>query len=77
MALAREGAIPAILARDPDQGDLRVQLEKMSAKAHYVKVDLSSDADCATAVEEIATRFGGIDGLVNCPASAPVAQNWV
>jgi L-fucose dehydrogenase len=59
--LAEEGAIPVILTRRaPDAAWL-----KGIARADVVLADLSDDAQCRRAVEEIRTRHGRIDGLVN------------
>lgn len=59
--LAEEGAIPVILTRRaPDAAWL-----KGLARADVVLADLSDDAQCRRAVDEIRTRHGKIDGLVN------------
>ncbi|WP_374429562.1 SDR family oxidoreductase [Tabrizicola sp.] len=59
--LAEEGAIPVILTRRaPDAAWL-----KGVARADVVLADLSDDAQCRLAVEEIRARHGKIDGLVN------------
>lgn len=59
--LAEEGAVPVILTRRaPDAGWL-----KGIARADVVLADLSDDAQCRRAVQEIRARHGKIDGLVN------------
>lgn len=59
--LAEEGAIPVILTRRaPDAAWL-----KGVARADVVLADLSDDAQCRRAVEDIRARHGKIDGLVN------------
>lgn len=59
--LAEEGAIPVILTRRaPDAAWLKVV-----ARADVVLADLSDDAQCRRAVEDIRARHGKIDGLVN------------
>ena len=59
--LAEEGAIPVILTRRaPDTGWL-----KGVARADVVLADLSDDAQCRRAVQDIRARHGKIDGLVN------------
>lgn len=59
--LAEEGAIPVILTRRaPDAAWL-----KGLGQADVVLADLSDDAQCRRAVQEIRARHGKIDGLVN------------
>lgn len=59
--LAEEGAIPVILTRRaPDAAWL-----KGIARADVVLADLSDDAQCRRAVQDIRARHGSIDGLVN------------
>lgn len=65
MALAAEGAIPAIIARRaPDEAFLD-RLTALEQKAGWVKADLSRDEDVRAAVEEIHRRWGPVYGLVN------------
>lgn len=59
--LAEEGAIPVILTRRaPDAAWL-----KGVARADVVLADLSDDAQCRRAVQEIRAKHGKVDGLVN------------
>lgn len=59
--LAEEGAIPVILTRRaPDAAWL-----KGVARADVVLADLSDDAQCRRAVQDIRAKHGRIDGLVN------------
>ena len=59
--LAEEGAIPVILARRaPDAGWLAGV-----PRAEVLLADLSDDDQCRSAVAEIRTRLGRVDGLVN------------
>lgn len=61
VVLSEEGAIPVILTRRaPDAAWLATL-----PRAEVVLADLSVDADCRRAVEEIRTRHSRIDGLVN------------
>lgn len=63
--LAAEGAIPVIFARrEPDHAFLD-GLTANSPRAGWVKVELSDDAQCESAIAETIARFGRIDGLVN------------
>ncbi|MBE2274977.1 MAG: SDR family oxidoreductase [Rhodobacteraceae bacterium] len=58
--LAEEGARPVILARrQPDPAWLA------RTGAAFVQVELSDDAACARAVEEVRARQGAVHGLVN------------
>ncbi|NHB76608.1 SDR family oxidoreductase [Rhodobacter calidifons] len=60
--LAAEGAIPVIFARrapDPDW------LAGLGPQAGWIEVELSSDAQCRTAVAGVRSRFGQVYGLVN------------
>ena len=67
--LAEEGAIPVVLSRRlPDPAFWSPIVEATSRNgpgAHAIALELSDDAACARAVQEIADRFGRIDGLVN------------
>lgn len=59
--LAEEGAVPVILARRaPDSAWL-----SGVARADVIVADLSDDAQCRRAVQEIRARHGRVDGLVN------------
>jgi L-fucose dehydrogenase len=59
--LAEEGAIPVILTRRaPEAAWL-----KGLARSDVVLADLSDDAQCRRALDDIRTRHGKIDGLVN------------
>ncbi|OYX21290.1 MAG: short-chain dehydrogenase [Rhodobacterales bacterium 32-66-9] len=59
--LAEEGAVPVILTRRaPDAAWL-----KGVTRADVVLADLSDDAQCRRAVDEIRTKHSKIDGLVN------------
>lgn len=65
MELAQEGAIPVIFARsDPDASFMRKLCER-SAKAAWIKADVSDDEQCRAAVDETRRRWERIDGLVN------------
>ncbi|WP_104204342.1 SDR family oxidoreductase [Billgrantia saliphila] len=65
LTLAQERAIPVILARSQPQPDFMVELENLSSKACFIATELSDEAACRRAVDEIIDRFGRIDGLVN------------
>ncbi len=61
--LVEEGAIPAILDKD-EQSSKRI-LSGIHNKGHFIKTDLTSSVACQKAVEEIKSKYGKIDGLVN------------
>ncbi|MDQ1846852.1 SDR family oxidoreductase [Gemmobacter fulvus] len=59
--LVEEGALPVILTRSPPDAAWLARLPR----ADVVLADLSQDDACRRAVEEIRSRHGRIDGLVN------------
>lgn len=63
--LAREGAVPAIVARRAPDVAWLARLQALCPQAGWVRADLSVDADCDRAVAEVLARFGRIDALVN------------
>lgn len=60
--LAHEGAIPVIIGRNAV--DNEATLQKIGRGAHVV-AELSNPVECKKAIEEVITKFGRIDGLVN------------
>ncbi len=65
-ALASEGAIPVILDRNPLKDQYSREIHVIQPKTHFIRVSLNSEEECRGAVEETVSRFGIIDGLVNC-----------
>ena len=65
LALASEGAVPAVVARREPSADFVRDLRALQPKAGIFLADLSKDGDCRRAVAEVRERFGRIDGLVN------------
>ncbi len=61
-AAAAEAAIPVIVDRDGDPGK---QLHAEFPISHLIVADLSSPADCQTAVSSTVEEFGRLDALVN------------
>lgn len=64
--LAREGAVPVIVGRN--EADNLKAMETIVAnggKAWQVVAELSKPEECASAVQQVITQFGRIDGLVN------------
>jgi len=65
LALAQEGAIPVVLGKSPMAPEFAAQLVAQAPVHLFVQVELSDDAACATAVQQVITQFGRVDGLVN------------
>lgn len=65
-ASAQEGAIPAVIDRDPEAGR-KIERELTSGSMHgrWIEAELSETDGCRRAVEAIVTKYGRIDGLVN------------
>ena len=63
--LASEGAIVAIICRSALNDDFVEKLKKNGARYWFGQSDLMDEQACANNVQEIVTRFGRIDGLVN------------
>jgi len=65
MRLAREGAVPVVLAREaPDDAFWRALLA-LQPKAAFFPVELQDEGPCREAVEQTLARFGRLDALVN------------
>jgi L-fucose dehydrogenase len=65
-ALAREGAVPAIVDRDEAATRaLERELRESGARVEAVVADVTDDAACRSAVEEIVRRSGRLDAVVN------------
>ncbi|WP_343517918.1 SDR family oxidoreductase [Sphingomonas sp.] len=65
LALAEEGAVPAILGRSELEGEFEERLRALQPQAIFIRTELTDDAACAAAVVQIAARGHGIHGLVN------------
>ncbi len=63
--LAEEGAIPAILDRNPLDPTFEAALRAVQPATLFVCTELNDDAACAAAVARIAGEGQGIYGLVN------------
>lgn len=63
--LAEEGAVPVILARSTPAPDFLAHIAKLSPQSGWVQADLSDDAQCRRAVDDIRARWGQVYGLVN------------
>jgi L-fucose dehydrogenase len=65
-ALAQEGAVPVIIDRDREAGEiLAADLQKGKAGSFLIVAELDAALACANAVEQAAQKFGRIDALVN------------
>lgn len=64
-SLAAEGAIPIILSRSAPDPDFMAQLTAKSSQAMAIATELTDDAKCRSAVDQVVSSFGRIDGLVN------------
>jgi NAD(P)-dependent dehydrogenase (short-subunit alcohol dehydrogenase family) len=73
--LARHGAAVAVLDRDPAAAHRTVsQIVSSGGRAVAVIADVTSDEDCARAVNEARERLGGLDTLVNNVAAWSPAE---
>ncbi|MEO0796115.1 MAG: SDR family oxidoreductase [Verrucomicrobiota bacterium] len=65
-SFAAEGAHPVIIGRDPLAGEaLAKELNSQGQLASYFECELTDESRLQSTVEEIAARYGHIDGLVN------------
>lgn len=65
LTLAQEGAIPVILGKSPMPAEFAQQLQVLAARHLFIQVELSDDAACRAAVEQVVRDLGRVDGLVN------------
>jgi L-fucose dehydrogenase len=65
LAVAKEGAVPVILARRAPEPGFLAALLALCPRAGWVRADLSRDEDCRAAVAEVQARWGRVDALVN------------
>ncbi len=64
--LAAEGAVPVILGRNAADNQLALdKLHVLGGMGFVVEAELSHPEDCKDAIEQVISRFGKIDGLVN------------
>ena len=65
LALAAEGAVPVILAREPLAASFAAQLAERQPRARAFTVELCDEAACERTVAAVQDAYGRIDGLVN------------
>lgn len=65
LTLAEEGAIPVIISNSEPANELMHQLHQHQPLASFILTELRDEASCTAAVNEVLTRYGSIDGLVN------------
>jgi L-fucose dehydrogenase len=65
LALAREGATPVILGKNPLDTNFMAELNRIQPAYQFIQLELSDDQACREAVAATADRFKRIDGLVN------------
>ena len=65
LALAREGAIPVILGKNPLDATFMAALAQLQPAYQFIQLELSDDQACRDAVAATAERYKRIDGLVN------------
>ncbi len=61
--LAAEGAIPVIIGRN--KADNQTTVQEVGGKSAQFVAELTKPEECEQAVNEVISRFGRIDGLVN------------
>ncbi|MGO9641730.1 MAG: SDR family oxidoreductase [Candidatus Acidiferrales bacterium] len=65
-ALAKEGAVPVIVARDINAiQKIQAELKAAGARSHAVTAELSRPEECERAVREALAAAGRLDALVN------------
>jgi L-fucose dehydrogenase len=65
LQLAREGAVPVILGRDPLPAEFEQTLKSLASRYAFHRVELTDESACEDAVSKTLAEFGAIDGLVN------------
>lgn len=63
--LAEEGAIPAILDRNPLRPDFEATIRRLQPRTLFIQTELTDDQACRRAVEQVLGLGLGLQGLVN------------
>jgi NAD(P)-dependent dehydrogenase (short-subunit alcohol dehydrogenase family) len=72
IGLAQRGADVALLARRRER--LEVAAREAGPRALAIECDVTDETSCRSAIDEAASRLGGIDALVYAPAIGPLAR---
>jgi NAD(P)-dependent dehydrogenase (short-subunit alcohol dehydrogenase family) len=65
-SLAQEQAVPVIVGRSPDEGMLLVEeFKSQGMEAAYIFAELAGLDDCRSAIKQVISQYGRINGLVN------------
>jgi len=72
IGLTQRGAQVAMLARRRERLDAAV--EEAGGGALAIVCDVTDEASCRSAIDDAATRLGGIDSLLYAPAIGPLAH---
>ncbi len=72
LALAREGADVALVARNRDEEALQLKhaIEALGRRAEIILADCGKPADCTRCVEETVAKLGGVDVLIHAGGGA-------
>jgi NAD(P)-dependent dehydrogenase (short-subunit alcohol dehydrogenase family) len=70
IALAKQGAAIAIIARNSTGSDIQQKIEALSVPFLMIVADLSKEEECIKAVEAVAAKWGRIDILVHSAGAA-------
>ena len=65
LLLAQEGAIPVVLDKNPMPPVFAEQLATQATQFLFIQLELSDEAACAAAVQQVIDQLGHLDGLVN------------
>ncbi|MGI9601885.1 MAG: SDR family oxidoreductase [Acidimicrobiales bacterium] len=66
VAAAREGARVALVARNEDRlGAVAGEIEAAGGESMVTPADITDEAACRSVIEEVAARWGRVDGLAN------------
>ena len=65
LALAREGAIPAVFGRSALLPEFEKNLRSLQPKARFFQLDLADETACKSAIDATLEEFGALHGLVN------------
>jgi L-fucose dehydrogenase len=65
-ACAAESAIPVIVGRDPEEGKhVQSEVQRTGGRCELISVDLSTPEACSRSIDQVASKFGRLDALVN------------